>query len=308
MNFMHRFLCFLFVLLSTFAPVQASESHSRGAVGLLAGQVVAVSGSLIAKGPAENQIVLRVDSSSERFAGESLAVIVREGDFRVYSLGTAVHGELSLGADALELKQVWPNDLNGRGIVQSVNHLLRLDTSSRGKFPFRSMGEFLPPFALYNQRGGVTQSASLKGSYVVFNFIFTRCMLPTMCPLSTQKMRRLRSALSEQADLAVQLVSVTLDPQHDTPGVFNEYAAAYQFSVTDIDFLTGPAQAVEDLKAQLGVLAEPDEKLLVKHSMMVVVADPLGRIIYQIPGSGWSPQDIMKKITAHAASNYGDQI
>lgn len=303
---MFRFCFLLFIAFHFFAllPSGASAAEPWASASILPQAVVPVAGTIVSKGPVANQIILRVDAQAEFFAGELLQVFLRDGDFRIYAEGAEIRGELGARVGVLELNRVWPNGSNERGMIQSLNHRLRMDTSSRGKFPFRSMGEFLPPFALYNQRGGVTQSATLKGSYVVVNFIFTRCTVPTMCPLSTQKMRSLRTALSEPADLAVNLVSVSLDPEYDTPGVFNDYAFAYDFPAEGIDFLSGPPRAVEDLKAQLGVLAEADEKLLVKHSLMVVVADPLGKIIYQIPGSGWSPQDILNKITADAELNH----
>ena len=158
-------------------------------------------------------------------------------------------------------------------------------------------------FALYNQRGLVTQSSNLQGGYVVMNFIFTRCMVARMCPLSTQKMRTLAGLLSKASDLPVRLLSVTLDPEYDTPGVFEEYARAYDFPAGSIDFLTGPEQAVSDLKAQLGVLAKADDKLIINHTMMVIVADPLGKISYQVPGSAWSPEAVFEHIQQqHAAA------
>jgi protein SCO1/2 len=177
-----------------------------------------------------------------------------------------------------------------------------MDTTARGHHPFRAIGEYLPAFALYNQRGLVTQSSNLQGSYVVMNFIFTRCMVARMCPLSTQKMRTLAGLLSEASNLPVRLLSVTLDPEYDTPGVFEEYARAYEFSAGSIDFLTGPQQAVSDLKAQLGVLAKADDKLIINHTMMVIVADPLGQISYQVPGSAWSPEAVFEHIQQQAAT------
>ncbi|MFT4901823.1 MAG: protein SCO1/2 [Lentimonas sp.] len=282
-------------------PVSAAAPLSSASV--LTEGSVAVAGVIVSKDSDSKQVILRVDAKAEFFAGESLRVFLRDGDFSIYKAGDRIRADLRARAAALELASVWPDGSNERGILQSLNHRLRLDTSSRGKFPFRSTGEFLPPFALVNQRGGITQSASLHGHYVVMNFIFSRCMVATMCPLSTQKMRSLRSDLSEQSELDVKLVSISLDPSYDTPGVFHEYAAAYGFPAEGIDFLSGPAQAVEDLKAQLGVLAQPDEKLVVKHTLMVVVADPLGKIIYEIPGSGWSSQDILNKIVNHAQSS-----
>ena len=118
---------------------------------------------------------LVVAADSEHFAGRALRARVRTGDLAVYAAGAVVHVQLARKGKQLELQFVWPHASNGRGIVQSVNHQLRMDTEGRGHYPFRAIGEYLPPFALYNQQGKVVQSSHLKGSYVVVNFIFTRC-------------------------------------------------------------------------------------------------------------------------------------
>lgn len=261
-----------------------------------------VAGSIQAVDAERKQWDLLLDAKSPHYARRSVRVCVRSGDFAIYPLGAKVQGQLQAKGDAFLLSAVWPNDANAQGIVHSVNHQLRMDTTARGHYPFRAIGEYLPVFALYNQRGLVTQSSNLQGDYVVMNFIFTRCMVARMCPLSTQKMRTLAGLLSEASDLPVRLLSVTLDPEYDTPGVFEEYARAYEFPAGSIDFLTGPEQAVSDLKAQLGVLAKADDKLIINHTMMVIVADPLGKISYQVPGSAWSPEAVFEHIQQQAAT------
>ena len=203
--------------------------------------------------------------------------------------------------DAFLLSAVWPNGANAQGIVHSVNHQLRMDTTARGHYPFRAIGEYLPAFALYNQRGLVTQSSNLQGGYVVMNFIFTRCMVAHVSVIHPKDAHAGGVAFGS-SDLPVRLLSVTLDPEYDTPGVFEEYARAYEFPAGSIDFLTGPEPAVSDLKAQLGVLAKADDKLIINHTMMVIVADPLGKISYQVPGSAWSPEAVFEHIQQHAAA------
>lgn len=263
---------------------------------------IEVTGSIQAVDAERKQWDLLLDAKSPHFAQRSVRVRVRSGDFAIYPLGAKVQGQLHAKGDAFSLSAVWPNGANAQGIVHSVNHQLRMDTTARGHYPFRAIGEYLPVFALYNQRGLVTQSSNLQGDYVVMNFIFTRCMVARMCPLSTQKMRTLAGLLSEASNLPVRLLSVTLDPEYDTPGVFEEYARAYEFPAGSIDFLTGPEQAVSDLKAQLGVLAKADDKLIINHTMMVIVADPLGKISYQVPGSAWSPEAVFEHIQQQAAT------
>lgn len=236
---------------------------------------------------------------SGKDAAEPVKVAVSAGDAGIWQEGDYLRGIVFPSDGKLRMETIWPGDLREAAQIAAVNRKLRLDTSARGQKAFRAVGEFLPKFALWNDKGEVVQPSKYRGRYVVMNFIFTRCSQPTMCPASTRKMRELQQ-LAEEAGLGnLQLVSFTLDPEYDTPGVLASYREQWGIDPWNFDFLTGPVKPLEDLQAQLGVLAEEDEDLIINHTIMVVVADTKGKLFYQVPGSGWSPKDILRQIEIH---------
>jgi protein SCO1 len=99
----------------------------------------------------------------------------------------------------------------------------------------------VPDFAFTDQTGRPVRAADLRGRVQVANFIFTRC--PTVCPTTTLKMQRLGERTARHAD-AINLVSFSVDPEHDKPPVLAAFAARYRADPKRWKFLTGPPATV----------------------------------------------------------------
>jgi protein SCO1/2 len=110
-----------------------------------------------------------------------------------------------------------------------------------GSFPAANKNDCLPNMTLLDQNGRGVNLASLKGEFVLINFVYTRCA--DTCPMLTAKMAQVEKKLAPELGKKVRLVSVTLDPEHDTPAQLLKYANAYGANGADWIFLTGtPAQ------------------------------------------------------------------
>jgi protein SCO1 len=101
-----------------------------------------------------------------------------------------------------------------------------------------------PGFAFTNQDGETRTSEDFRGKLTVYSFTYTRCA--DGCPQTTSYMKALRDALvrSGNQDMKFALVTISVDPEHDTPAVLNAYAAPFLKGQTDNvtwDFLTGDA-------------------------------------------------------------------
>lgn len=180
-------------------------------------------------------------------------------------------------------------------IVAAAALALRQDTTTRGKNAYREVGETAPSFALYNQDGRATSIDHFRGKRVVLNFIFTRCPVATMCPASTAKMMALQAAAKKAGIRDLELVSITFDTAYDTPPVLKAYAAARGIDTTNFSFLTGPENAIRDLLAQFGVIAEPGENIF-KHSLATLLIGPNGKILHRVDGSTWSPDEFLNRL------------
>jgi len=239
------------------------------------------------------QVELEVSGSGKVTAS------VSRGDAQILKAGDPVRGDLVSFGDGYRLQTIWSNDPVTRGTITRLGDILHKDTLHRGSKVFRGVGEYMPKFALFDTDGSLFLSESLKGNYVVMNFIFTRCANPNMCPAATARMKDLQEIAETEGIGDLRQVSVTLDPEYDTPGIFTAYAVDKELDTATYHLLGGPAQIVEDLKVQMGVLAEPDEKEIVRHTMSTALIDPTGKIIYRIPGSMWSPDAFLKQYKKH---------
>jgi protein SCO1/2 len=223
-------------------------------------------------------------------------VQIGRGDARILEPGQAVRGDLVRMGHGFRLQTIWPADPVIRGTISRLGDRLRKDTEQRGSKAFRGVGEYMPKFALYDTDGSLFLSESLKGNYVIMNFIFTRCANPKMCPAATARMVELQGMVKEAGLENFRQVSVTLDPEYDTPGVFTAYAMDKGIDTSTFHLLGGPERIVEDLKIQMGVLSEPDEEEIIRHTMSTALMDPTGKIIYRIPGSMWSPKAFLDQV------------
>ncbi|KPL59584.1 cysteine ABC transporter ATP-binding protein [Rossellomorea vietnamensis] len=90
-----------------------------------------------------------------------------------------------------------------------------------------------------DQDGEKTSLAALnKGKIIVADFIFTNC--DTVCLPMTANMAKLQKRVAEAGlEDEVQLVSISVDPEHDTPDVLKEYSGRYEFDDGNWSFLTG---------------------------------------------------------------------
>jgi protein SCO1 len=97
----------------------------------------------------------------------------------------------------------------------------------------------VPDFRLTNRDGRTVTRADLAGAPWIADFVFTRC--PASCPLMTARLARFERELPR--GLGVRLVSISVDPEHDTPQVLQAYAARHGAPARWL-FLTGPREAI----------------------------------------------------------------
>lgn len=136
---------------------------------------------------------------------------------------------------------------------------------------------------LVDQEGEPVNLQTFRGQPWFANIIFTRC--PGPCARMTQKMRQLQEALPAEAS-EVQLVSLTTDPDFDTPEVLSQYARKFQADTRSWKFLTGTKEEIVRVSTQEWLLVmlekgeaereSPNDIFL--HSTLTVLMDGLGRI------------------------------
>ena len=96
------------------------------------------------------------------------------------------------------------------------------------------LGE-MPAFSLVDQTGRTVTQNDLKGKTWIADFIYTSC--PDQCPMISRHMEVLQGLLPKES--RIQLVSISVDPKHDTPAVLARYAKRYHADPAHWRFLTG---------------------------------------------------------------------
>jgi protein SCO1 len=99
----------------------------------------------------------------------------------------------------------------------------------------------VPAFTLTDQLGRPVSDQSLRGQVWVANFVFTRC--PSVCPMLSAKFQAFQRDLG--ALPGVRFVSISVDPEFDTPAVLKAYGERFQADPERWQFLTGPLDAIE---------------------------------------------------------------
>ena len=108
-----------------------------------------------------------------------------------------------------------------------------------------------PDFTLTSQDGAPVTLAELRGKVVAVTFIYTSC--PDICPMLTDKMARVQDELGPDFGSKIDFLSITTDPERDTPAVLKEYAEALDADLAGWSFLTGKPAAVLDVAHRYGV-------------------------------------------------------
>ena len=132
----------------------------------------------------------------------------------------------------------------------------------------------VPEFALTDQSGQTVTNADLRGKIWIADFIFTRCAGP--CPLMTARMLEMQKALVKTPE--VKLVSVTVDPEYDTPEVLKAYAEANFADPERWKFLTGDKAVIEKLVTEGFMQHLSEEGGEPVHGTMFLIVDGNGMV------------------------------
>jgi protein SCO1/2 len=146
-----------------------------------------------------------------------------------------------------------------------------------------------PPFTLTSQDGKPVALADLRGKVLAVTFIYTGC--PDICPLVTQKMVEVQNALGAEFGAKIAFVSITLDPEHDTPAVLKDYAQSWGAKPNGWMFLTGSPAAVRDVTRRYGVFFAKKEDGSVDHTQLTTLVDADGQMRVQYIGWRFNPDE-----------------
>lgn len=138
----------------------------------------------------------------------------------------------------------------------------------------------------------------LKDRVVLINFIFTNCQ--DYCPMVTSKLAQTRQLMAESIKDDVWYISVSVDPDRDTPEAMKEFARKQKVDESRWIFLTGDKQNLDFIVKRLGQYSQDVEA----HSTLMLAGNTKTRHWTRVmPMAG--PPDIAKQMRALAEESPG---
>ncbi len=155
-------------------------------------------------------------------------------------------------------------------------------------------GDPVPDLTVTTQDGTPLRLADLRGRTIVLTFIYTRCPLPDFCPAIDRKFAELarRLATADGGD-GVRLLSVSFDPEHDTPAVLAAHARLLGAKPPRWTFAVASHEALFPIAAALGLNYAPTGREII-HSLSTAVIGPDGRLVGLWTGSRWPTAEVAR--------------
>jgi protein SCO1/2 len=146
-----------------------------------------------------------------------------------------------------------------------------------------------PEFTLTSQDGGPVSLRDLGGKVVAVAFIYTFCT--DVCPMLTDNMARVQEKLGPAFGPKIAFVSITVDPERDTPEVLRQYAENFGADLKGWSFLTGDPAIVHEIGRKYGVIAKRAANGDVDHTLLTSLIDPKGMLRVQYLGAGFDLEE-----------------
>lgn len=260
-----------------------------------------LSGSLLAAADAASQVgqLSRFEPASRTASftpsaakpGTAVTVVLQASDLEI-AWAKQVRCTLVQRDGKLSAEGVVSADLEELRQEQQVVEALRRDTFERGRIVMRGANDLMPMMALWDQDGRFQLKKDFLGAPLAINFVFTSCQNARMCPASTSSMRKLADELAKRPALAnVRLVTITFDPEVDTPGVLRTYAQGYGIDFKRHSFLTGREAHIKDLMRHYGILTTRSDGTIL-HNAALVIVSPEGRIVQRREGAVFDSTEV----------------
>lgn len=240
------------------------------------------------------RVELTQSAGAELAAGDAVEFRVGAGDLEIGYAGRLIRAEAVYYSKAWHLERVFPVDGIGAKAMVDINKQLHNATSTMSRRKYVRQGDYIPNFAMIDQHGDFLQIRNLRGKPFIMNFIFTRCQAAKMCPASTTRMSDLQDAARDAELEGLHFVTITFDPEFDSPGILRQYADGYEIEHDNFHLLTATQTLVDDLLRQFGILTM-DEDGTINHTMATLLIDANGRVAFRKEGSTWSVKEFLKE-------------
>jgi protein SCO1/2 len=259
-------------------------------------------GEIIAIDRSAHQLIVRHENIPNFMKAMTMPFAVKD---------TAVLGQLQIGQRIKATLVVTKTESWLEGI-QVTAQAPADDGTSHAEMQLPVEGQPVPDFIFTNQDGHHVHLAQYKGKVVLLTFIYTRCPMPDFCPRITNNFVRIEKSLKQDSAVYARthLLSITFDPEFDTPAVLRHYAlSTTSIPAADLfshwEFLT-PRPSDLDALAKffaLSVWREHGGKGngeaaagQITHSLSTAIVDGNGKLYRWYHGNDWKPEELQREV------------
>jgi protein SCO1/2 len=263
-----------------------SAACSRGREYELRGQVLAVS-------PERQEIIVKHEDIRGFMPGMTMPFKVRDPRW----LDGRAPGELVRATLVVESSDAYLKDIERTGEAP-----LAAGPPSPVPFDLLEPGQVVPELAFVDQSGRSHRLSDFRGRTVAVTFIYTRCPLPDFCPQMDRNFAAVQRTLAEAGPTAgrVHLLSISFDPEFDTPAVLAEHARRAGATPDTWSFVTGDRDDVDRFARGFGVSVMREDKSAqeILHNLRTAVIDPAGRLVKIFSGNDWQASALLAELRA----------
>jgi protein SCO1/2 len=186
----------------------------------------------------------------------------------------------------------------GQAPLEQPAHPAESPSASSG-FELLKPGEQVPDGTFVDENGRKRDFRSFQGRTVVLTFIYTRCPMPTFCPLMDRNFAAIQKKLKDEAMAGrVHLVSVSFDPLTDTPPVLKQHAKQLGADPAVWTFLTGNRDEIDQFAARFGVSVARamNDQRDITHNLRTAIVDEEGKLVKVYTGNEWTPDQVLADV------------
>ncbi len=238
---------------------------------------------------------------------------IKHEDIPGYMPGMTMPFKLKSEGDLQMLKA--GDDVSATLVVTDIDSWIEVEAIVEGSSPLSATaevpgepkpGDEIPDFGLVNQDGKRVRLSQYKGEAVALTFVYTRCPQPDQCTLMSTNFAAVDKALQAQPDIYAKthLLTISFDPNYDTPKVMRSYGASHTGRYSDEtfqhwEFLTGTADEVKGVAQFFGLryfhdADSGDEQVI--HSLRTGIIGPDGKLFKLYRGNEWKPDQIVEDL------------
>jgi protein SCO1 len=166
-------------------------------------------------------------------------------------------------------------------------------------------GDEVPNFTLRNQDNREIHIKDYRGKALLLTFIYTRCPVPDYCTLMSDNFAQIDRALGQDPELYAKthLLSISIDPEYDTPKVLRSYGAAHteryqNETFAHWEFAAGTSEQVKEIAQFFGLTYFPEKDQII-HALRTVIINPDGKVGKIYGGNDWKPENVLEELKRH---------